>query len=72
MIENGDGYVEYSTEERIATIEFYHPKGNSLPGHILTQLTEVIKKAGVNEDVHAIVIRSAETVPFVQALLLMN
>ncbi len=58
MTENGDGYVDYSTEERIATIEFYHPKGNSLPGHILNQLTETIKKAGLDEGVHAIVIRS--------------
>lgn len=58
MTENGDGYVDYSTEERIATIEFYHPKGNSLPGYILKQLTETIKKAGLDEDVHAIVIRS--------------
>lgn len=64
MIENGDGYVEYSTEERIATIEFFHPKGNSLPGHILTQLTEAIKKAGLNEDVHAIVIQSGGDGPF--------
>lgn len=58
MSENGDGYVEYSTDERIATIEFYHPKGNSLPSHILKQLTETIKKAGTDGNVHAIIIRS--------------
>lgn len=58
MTENGDGYVDYSTEERIATIEFFHPKGNSLPGHILKELTSTIKKAGGDKDVHAIIIRS--------------
>lgn len=58
MTKNGDGYVTYSTKERIATIEFYHPKGNSLPGPILKQLTETIYKAGIDGNVHAIVIRS--------------
>ena len=58
MTENGDGYVDYSTGERIATIEFFHPKGNSLPGHILKELTTTIKKAGGDKDVHAIIIRS--------------
>ncbi len=58
MTENGDGYVDLSTDERIATIEFFHPKGNSLPGHILKQLTETIKEASTDEDVHAIIIQS--------------
>lgn len=58
MTENGDGYVTYSTEGRIGTIEFYHPKGNSLPGSILSQLTEAIKKAGTNGKIHALVIKS--------------
>lgn len=58
MTENGDGYVTYTTEGRIGTIEFYHPKGNSLPGSILTKLTETIKKAGTNGEIHAIVLKS--------------
>lgn len=58
MTDNGDGYVGYSTEGRIGTIEFYHPKGNSLPGPILKQLTDKIKKAGANDITHAIVIKS--------------
>ncbi|NBC03853.1 MAG: enoyl-CoA hydratase/isomerase family protein [Bacteroidetes bacterium] len=58
MTQNGDGYVDYSIEERIATIEFFHPKGNSLPGHILKDLTNTIKKAGLDKDVHAIIVRS--------------
>lgn len=58
MTTNGDGYVEYSIIDRIATIEFFHPKGNSLPSHILKKLTDTIKKAGSNEDVHAIIIQS--------------
>lgn len=58
MTQNGDGYVDYSTDERIAIIEFYHPKGNSLPRNILDQLTNAIKKAGADSKVHAIIIRS--------------
>ena len=58
MTKNGDGYVTYSMKERIGTIEFYNPKGNSLPGPILQKLTETIKNAGIDDDVHAIVIRS--------------
>ncbi|MDZ7718481.1 MAG: enoyl-CoA hydratase/isomerase family protein [Balneolaceae bacterium] len=58
MIENGEGYVSYSTEGQIGTIEFFHPKGNSLPGNILKKLTETIKEAGAKEKTHAIVIQS--------------
>lgn len=58
MTEYGDGNVTYKTEGRIGTIEFYHPKGNSLPGSILTKLTETIRKAGTNGDIHALVMKS--------------
>lgn len=58
MTENGDGYVTYTTEGRIGTIEFYHPKGNSLPGWILKRLTETIKNAGTDGEIHALVIKS--------------
>jgi len=58
MTENANPNVTYKTEGRIGTIEFYHPKGNSLPGSILTKLTETIREAGTNGDIHAIVMKS--------------
>src|SRR6476659_7129093 len=44
-----DGYVKSHTEHGITTIEFYHPRGNSLPGKILDKLTQEIHYAGTNE-----------------------
>lgn len=58
MTDNKNGYVTYATENDIGTIEFYHPKGNSLPGNILRQLTETISKAGIDEENHVLVIKS--------------
>lgn len=58
MTDNGNGYVTYVTDNNIGTIEFYHPKGNSLPGNILRQLAETITRAGIDDDNHVIVIKS--------------
>lgn len=56
MPENGT--VSHTIKDRISTIEFYHPKGNSLPGKLLKELTEKIEEASISEDSRAIVIRS--------------
>jgi len=58
MTEFNDGYVTYSTDNQICTIEFYHPKGNSLPASILNNLTNTIRKAGTEKDVKVLVIKS--------------
>lgn len=58
MTENRNGYVTYAADNNIGTIEFYHPKGNSLPGNILRQLADSITKAGIDDDNHVIVIKS--------------
>jgi methylglutaconyl-CoA hydratase len=41
-----DGYVKHEVKEGIATVTFHHPKSNSLPGHILCGMAQVITDAG--------------------------
>lgn len=55
---NPNGDVNISIENQIATIEFYHPSSNSLPGTVLRKLAETIESAGRNEDVNVIVLKS--------------
>lgn len=52
------GTISHNIADQISTIEFYHPKGNSLPGKLLKDLTKAIKDASVNDKSKAIVIRS--------------
>jgi methylglutaconyl-CoA hydratase len=52
------GYVKSHTEHGISTIEFFHPKSNSLPTKILDELTKEIHYAGA-PDTKVIVLRSA-------------
>lgn len=44
-----EGYVKSHTEHGITTIEFFHPKGNSLPGKILEDITQEIHYASSHE-----------------------
>jgi methylglutaconyl-CoA hydratase len=53
-----NGAVTLTTENNIGTIEFYHPKGNSLPGAILTKLADTIAEAGEMEDIRVLIIKS--------------
>ena len=52
-------YVKITTENSIGTIEFFHPKSNSLPGHILAELASTITKAGEDDNIKVIVLKSA-------------
>ncbi|WP_306644137.1 enoyl-CoA hydratase/isomerase family protein [Sanyastnella coralliicola] len=54
-----EGYVKTEINESIATIEFYHPASNSLPGHLLAALAESITEAGKNDDIKVIILKSA-------------
>jgi len=54
-----EGYVSHDIEHGIATIEFFHPAGNSLPGAILTDLAKSINDIGIDNRVNVIVLRSA-------------
>lgn len=56
MSENGSISVDIT--DNIATIEFHHPKGNSLPGSMLRELAETITETGKKTEVHVIVLCS--------------
>lgn len=45
-------------ESNIGTIEFYHPKGNSLPGKMLRDLANTISKMGQSPDARVLVLKS--------------
>jgi methylglutaconyl-CoA hydratase len=53
------GTVEYVINNKgIATIEFFHPLSNSLPGKVLNKLAENIKELGNNDAVKVIILKS--------------
>ena len=54
-----EAYVKITTEKSIGTIEFFHPQSNSLPGHILGELASTIVKAGEDDNIKVIVLKSA-------------
>ena len=55
------GYVQTEiSPEGVASVVFYHPNHNSLPGRLLTELTAAFDQLGKNNAVKIIVLRSAE------------
>lgn len=52
-------FVKIKTEKGIGSIEFFHPQSNSLPGHILAELAKTIKKAGEDDTIKVIILKSA-------------
>lgn len=52
-------YVKSSAENNIATIEFFHPSSNSLPGEILNRLAEAITIAGNDPGASVVILKSA-------------
>ena len=59
-----DGYVRFHVADGIGHIEFHHPKGNSLPGTILTRLAETVTMVGADANARVIVLRSGGSGPF--------
>lgn len=53
-----EAYVNYQVDESIATIEFFHPDQNSLPGNILANLAETITQLGMLNEVKVIILKS--------------
>jgi methylglutaconyl-CoA hydratase len=51
-------YVKHNLENHIATIEFFHPEQNSLPGAILAQLANTITEVGNRDEVKVIILKS--------------
>lgn len=53
-----DPYVNFDIENHVATIEFFHPKGNSFPSDQLKKLIKTIDELGQNDAVRVIVLKS--------------
>jgi methylglutaconyl-CoA hydratase len=51
-------YVKIDIENEVGYIEFFHPAHNSLPGDILSKLAQTITKAGHNDNIKVIVLKS--------------
>lgn len=54
-----DGSVTLNVSNRIGTIEFHHPKSNSLPKALLHSLAETISKAGDDPEITVIILKSS-------------
>jgi len=54
-----EGYVKTEKGHGITTIEFYHPRSNSLPSELLKTLAQTIEGEGVNADTKVIILKSA-------------
>lgn len=59
-----NGRVETRVENGVATIDFYHPKGNSLPASVLAGLAAAVTEAGEDVALRVIVLRSEGTGAF--------
>jgi methylglutaconyl-CoA hydratase len=59
-----EGGVTVRVNNGVATVAFHHPKGNSLPGSLLTRLAGEIAALGANPDARVIVLRSEGAGPF--------
>ncbi|MCG8671753.1 MAG: enoyl-CoA hydratase/isomerase family protein, partial [Pseudomonadales bacterium] len=57
MSENGQ--VTLEKRDKIGTITFFHPKSNSLPGPLLKELADTITRAGTDDEIAVIVLKSA-------------
>lgn len=58
-MQHHEGYVHAEIEHGIATIEFFHPASNSLPGAILNDLAKTINDMGIDNRVKVIILKSA-------------
>jgi len=53
-----EGEVNFSVQNRIAEITFSHPKGNSLTGRMLDEMTNLINGFSGEKNISAVLIRS--------------
>jgi methylglutaconyl-CoA hydratase len=59
MEDNKENVTINTDENGIGTIEFYHPRSNSLPGEILSKIARTINQASLNKKIKVIVLKSA-------------
>lgn len=53
-----EAYVKQNIQGDIATIEFFHPEQNSLPGDVLKKLADTITEVGKHSEVKVIILKS--------------
>jgi methylglutaconyl-CoA hydratase len=56
--------VTARTSGGTTTIQFAHPKGNSLPGELLRRIADAVDEAGADREARVVVLRSGEPGPF--------
>ncbi|MGV6845824.1 MAG: enoyl-CoA hydratase/isomerase family protein [Lutibacter sp.] len=59
---NGSLYT--NIQNNIATVQFFHPAGNSMPLELLNRLANTFKKLSDNENVHVIILKSEKNRAF--------
>ncbi len=59
---NGSLYT--SIQNSIATVEFYHPSSNAMPGELLARLTQTFKELSKNKEVNVIIFKSEKNKAF--------
>ncbi len=59
-----EGDIRVHIADGIGTLEFFHPKGNSLPGALLRSLAQHVTALGLDPSVRVIVLRSGGKGPF--------
>ncbi len=57
-LKDNSGKVELHLENGVGTIEFSHPASNSLPGTLLKELADTITRAGEDDHIKVIVLKS--------------
>lgn len=53
-----NGWVKSNMENGIATVTFFHPQSNSLPGEVLRALAKEIEKIGKDDNAKVIILKS--------------
>ncbi len=53
-----NGFINLEIKNKIAILTFFHPKSNSFPSHLLSQLTNHFNQLSENEDVNVILLKS--------------
>ena len=53
-----NGFINLEIKNKIAILTFFHPKSNSFPSHLLSQLTDHFNQLSENEDVNVILLKS--------------
>jgi len=62
--QNDEAYIKVLQQQGITTIEFFHPKSNSLPGDMLRALAGALSKTGNDKDCKVIILRSGGDAAF--------